>query len=61
MSKQQAIEKLQKEFGVTDIVPHGKYCIEATVTAPGSGKQERGLFDPRDLLKELQELQARAH
>jgi len=48
MTKQQVIRKLQ-ELGVTDIVPDGKFNIWAT---PPSGY--RGLFDPRDLLRELE-------
>lgn len=48
MTKQQAIRKLI-ELGCTNIVPDGKFCIWATLP---SG--ERGLFDPRDLLAELQ-------
>lgn len=48
MTKQQVIRALHA-LGVTDIVPHGKYQVEATVGT------HRGLYDPRDLLIELTE------
>jgi len=51
MTKQQTIKKLET-LGVSNIVLDGKFCIYATLP---SG--ERGLFDPRDLLRTLTERQ----
>jgi hypothetical protein len=48
MTKQQAIKKLQT-LGVTNILPHGKFQIEAVV------RGYKGIFDPRDLLAEIEE------
>jgi hypothetical protein len=48
MTKAQAVKALVK-LGCTDIQPSGKFCILATLP-----DGYRGLFDPRDLLAELQ-------
>ena len=54
MTKQQAIKALIK-MGCTEIVPSGKFSIWATIPAgiAGISSEQRGLFDPRDLLIEL--------
>jgi hypothetical protein len=49
LTKQQAIKKIE-EFGYTNIEPKGKYSIRAT-----NPEGIEGVFDPRDLLRELLE------
>ena len=46
-TKAQALAELKRR-GWTDIVPNGKFSVYAT-----SPDGQRGLFDPRDLLTEL--------
>ena len=53
LTKAQTIKALIK-LGVYDIKPHGKFQIEARIPNIPYYEHNVGLFDPRDLLAELQ-------
>ena len=52
MTKAKAI-KIMIELGFTEIVKEGKFDVSAIIPVPFVGAGKRGLFTPRDLLREI--------